>query len=139
MIRSLLHPRSLLVALAFALSAPAIYAASPACPNCDKQAGCSSYCRPYGQAVRQDLFRNYYVAPNCSRPAQMYLSPVPTPRLVGHTYVTYQPFMPHEFLYQHHRTYHHRYTNGPGRTTTRVTWGSSPFNSPFHGFGRRGR
>ena len=28
---------------------------------------------------------------------EMYVSPLPVPPNVGHTYVTYQPFMPHEY------------------------------------------
>ena len=54
-----------------------------------------------------DLFYNYYVPPvgPYSVGAQMYLCPRPTPPLVGHTYITYQPLMPHEFLYTHHRHY----------------------------------
>jgi hypothetical protein len=50
-----------------------------------------------------------------------YVAPRPTPAHVGHTYITYEPFMPHEFLYRHHRTYH-RDHGGGSRTTTRVRW-----------------
>jgi len=57
-------------------------------------------------AQAADLFYNYYVAGvNGGPPAQLYLVPRPTPPLVGHTYITYQPLMPHEMLYQHHRVY----------------------------------
>ena len=70
-----------------------------------------------------DLFYNFYVPPGgCAGvPAQLYVSPRPTPPLVGHTYVTYQPLMPHEFLYKHYRVYH-RCTPGAGRTKTVVIW-----------------
>ena len=46
-----------------------------------------------------DLFYNYYVPPTgyAGVGAQLYPSPRPTPPLVGHTYITYQPLMPHEF------------------------------------------
>lgn len=54
-------------------------------------------------AEAADLFYNYYVPGN--PPAQAFLCPRPTPPLVGHTYLTYQPFYPNEFLYRHHRTY----------------------------------
>jgi hypothetical protein len=54
-------------------------------------------------AQAADLFYNYYVPGN--PPAQAFLSPRPTPPLVGHTYITYQPFYPNEFLYHHKRTY----------------------------------
>ena len=72
---------------------------------------------------RPDLFRNYYVDPNCGGVgAQMYLAPHPVPPLVGRTYFTYQPLMPHEFLYQHKRSYHRYYNEGRGFTRTHVRW-----------------
>lgn len=84
--------------------------------------GCREY--QYGQP---DLFRNYYVPPNCGGVgASMYLSPVPVPAHVGHTYVTYQPFMPHEYLYAHHKTYHRSYDEGRGLTRTHVKYYSPP-------------
>ena len=62
---------------------------------------------PHVQAS-PDLFYNYYVPPGPAGgvPSQMYLSPHPTPPLVGHTWITYQPLMPHEFLYKHARNYY---------------------------------
>jgi hypothetical protein len=73
--------------------------------------------------VAPDLFYNYYVPPGgCGAPgAQLYVSPLPTPPYVGHTYITYQPLLPHEFLYEHHRTYHTEHPNGTW-TTTHVNW-----------------
>lgn len=73
--------------------------------------------------VSGDLFYNYYVPPgDCGGVgAAMYPCPRPTPPWVGHTYVTYQPLMPHEFLYRHHRQYY-RYHPGAGWTVTRVRW-----------------
>jgi hypothetical protein len=70
------------------------------------------------------LFANYYVVGD-SASAEMYLCPRPTPPLVGHTWITYQPLMPHEFLYTHHRKY---VTVNPGarRTVTSVRWGHDP-------------
>lgn len=70
-----------------------------------------------------NLFTNYYVPPGgCGgTAAQLYVSPRPTPPLVGHTYVTYQPLMPHEFLYPHSRTYVRR-NPGSGLTVTKVWW-----------------
>ena len=70
-----------------------------------------------------NLFYNYYVPAGSygGVPARLYLSPRPTPRVVGHTYVTYQPFMPHEFLYPHCRVYV-RYNSSGGWTRTAVTW-----------------
>ncbi len=59
----------------------------------------------------------YYVHPGPSvLGAQLYVCPRPTPPLVGHTYITYQPLAPHEFLYRHHRTYRvHHHHDGPTR------------------------
>jgi len=70
-----------------------------------------------------DLFYNFYVPP-CGwggAGAQLYLCPRPTPPMVGHTYVTYQPLMPHEFLYRHCRSYY-RKNPGAGWTRTKVWW-----------------
>ena len=88
------------------------------------RAQAQDYCGPYS---RPDLFYNYYVPPVscCDRGAEgaeLYVSPRPTPPLVGHTYITYQPLMPHEFMYHHHRCYYR--DNGPyaGITRTYVWW-----------------
>jgi hypothetical protein len=73
-------------------------------------------------AEGQDLFYNYYVAPGAGGvPAQLYLCPRPTPPLVGHTWITYQPLMPHEFLYHHQRKYIY-YHGGGSRTVTRIRY-----------------
>ncbi|QDU87296.1 hypothetical protein Pla175_06550 [Pirellulimonas nuda] len=65
-----------------------------------------------------DLFYNYYVGPQPSgTAAEMYVAPLPVPVSMGHTYTTYQPLMPHEMLYQHHRSY---YTHSPGAGWTRT-------------------
>jgi len=70
-----------------------------------------------------DLFYNYYVPPvgGGSVGAQMYPCPRPTPPLVGHTYITYQPLMPHEFLYKHARVYWTKHDDAPP-TRTSVIW-----------------
>jgi hypothetical protein len=76
--------------------------------------------RFYGQP---DLFYNYYAWPSCTGlGAELYISPRPVPPLVGHTYITYQPLMPHEFMYSHHRTYHRYYNGGQGLNRTLVTY-----------------
>ena len=81
--------------------------------------------RGYGQP---ELFYNYYVPGTCGGvPANLYLAPRPVPPLVGHTYYTYQPFMPHELLYQHHRTYYRYYNGGRGMTRVHVKWSRPPF------------
>jgi hypothetical protein len=66
---------------------------------------------------------NYHVHPGQAGMvgAQLYVSPRPTPPLVGHTYVTYPPLAPHEFLYHHHRVYN-TYNPGSGWTKTRARW-----------------
>ncbi len=86
---------------------------------------------PYGRynmqcgynVPQQDLFYNYYLAGGAGGgvPAQLYLSPRPTPALVGHTYITYQPLLPHEMLYKHHRTYYRTHPDGTG-VRTKITW-----------------
>jgi hypothetical protein len=75
------------------------------------------------QSTSGDLFYNYYVPPvgYGSVGAELYPCPRPTPPLVGHTYVTYQPLMPHEFLYQHHRVYWTGHADAPP-TRTSVHW-----------------
>jgi hypothetical protein len=74
----------------------------------------------YGQP---GLFHNYYVPAGSGRFAtQLYVAPLPVPTNVGHTYYTYQPLLPHELLYDHHRSYH-RYSNGGrGFNRTSVKW-----------------
>jgi hypothetical protein len=70
----------------------------------------------------QDLFYNYYVNSPCPvLGAQLYVSPRPVPPLTGHTYITYPPLMPHEFLYKHRRTYWTAHPDAPP-TMTRVHW-----------------
>lgn len=71
---------------------------------------------------KRDLFANYYVGPWPSgTAAQMYVSPLPVPEHVGHTYVTYQPLMPHEFLYKHTRS-HYAHTPGAGWYRSKTRW-----------------
>jgi hypothetical protein len=62
------------------------------------------------EAPTPDVFYNFYVppVPAGSAPglgAQLYVAPRPVPPRVGHTWYTYPPFMPHEFLYKHRRRY----------------------------------
>ncbi len=69
------------------------------------------------------LFANYYAPAGSAAgvTAQMYPCPRPTPPLVGHTYVTYQPLAPEEFLYQH--TDHYRTVNSDCSVTrTKVSY-----------------
>ena len=81
--------------------------------------------RWYGQP---DLFYNYYAWPSCTGVgAELYVSPRPVPPHVGHTFITYQPLMPHEFMYEHHRTYHRYYNGGQGLNRTHVKWYHVPW------------
>ena len=69
------------------------------------------------------LFYNYYAPTQGGGiPAGMYPAPRQVPLIVGHTYNTYQPLMPHEFMYRHYRAYHHYYNNGMGFTRTSVRY-----------------
>ncbi len=71
---------------------------------------------------KKDLFANYYVGPcPCGTAAQMYVAPQPVPANVGHTYVPYQPLMPHELMYKHTRS-HYAHTPGAGWTRSKVRW-----------------
>ena len=75
-------------------------------------------------AAHPDIFYNFYNGPTASgvgTPVQLYVAPRPTPPLVGHTYLTYPPLLPHEFLYHHHRHYYKYYHNG-GYTTSHVRY-----------------
>jgi hypothetical protein len=77
-----------------------------------------------------DLFYNYYVPPGggCGGVgAQLYVSPRPVPPLAGHTWITYQPLLPQEYMYGHCRTY---YTYHPGVGTTKTFVEYSTFR-PF--------
>ncbi len=78
------------------------------------------------EAGHPDLFYNYYQGPTAygtGQPAQLYISPRPTPPMVGHTWITYPPLNPHEFLYHHKRKYYKYYRNG-GWTSSCVRYSS---------------
>ncbi len=88
--------------------------------------GCNGGCFPR-PGRSPDLFYNYYQPPGCgSVGATLYMSPSPVPRHVGHTYITYQPFMPHEYMYRHHRTYYQYYDGGRGLTRTHIKYYTPP-------------
>ena len=80
-----------------------------------------------GQARAADLVYftggyGYYVQPGPGvLGAQLYLCPRPTPPLVGHTYITYQPLAPHEFMYKHSRVYRVRHPDDRP-TRVKVRW-----------------
>ncbi len=88
----------------------------------DPYAGSTGACRDRAYP-QPDLFYNFYAHGPCGGyPAQMYVSPKPVPPHVGHTFITYQPLMPHEFMYKHHRTYHQYYDGGRGLTRAKVIY-----------------
>jgi len=79
----------------------------------------------------QDLFYNFYAHPGpCGGVgAPMYVSPIPTPPHVGHTWITYQPFMPHHYMFPHKRKYvkyHYEQDcatlRSGGKTVTKIRW-----------------
>lgn len=72
----------------------------------------------------KDLFYNQYVGPGPgTAAAEMYVAPLPVPQHVGHTYGTYQPFYPNEYLYRHKRSYYN-YHRGAGWTRTNARYGT---------------
>ena len=74
-------------------------------------------------AGQPDLFYNYYPQGAANRVnAQMYLSPMPVPPNVGHTFYTYQPFYPHHMLYPHEDRFHRQYDCGRGMNRTRAVY-----------------
>ncbi len=79
---------------------------------------------------RPDLFYNFYSQGNCNQAnAQLYVSPLPVPHFVGHTFSTYQPFYPHEYMYWHKNRYHNFYDNGRGMNRTRALYYAPPIRT----------
>ena len=71
---------------------------------------------------KQDLFANYYEGPDPSGTAAgMYISPRPVPPHVGWTYTTYQPYMPHEYMYKHTRS-HYAWNPGAGWSRAKIRY-----------------
>jgi hypothetical protein len=104
--------RIVLVSGAYLITAAALWLTLPQIANAELKAGWNGK-RHISYQQQKDLFYNYYAQPGPynGAAAQMYVCPRPVPPFVGHTWVTYQPLMPHEFLYQHKRAY---YTHNPG-------------------------
>jgi len=94
---------------------------------------------PQRRSVQGDIFYNHYAydhQTNQGVPAQLYMSPVPTPPIVGHTYFTYQPLMPHEYMYGHHRDYWRATPDGSWSHTS-VKYMTGPRWYPTMSFFRR--
>ncbi len=86
--------------------------------------GIAGGARTYGHP---HLFYNYYTHGYSNGVnAQMYVSPQPVPPFVGHTFMTYQPLEPHQYLYWHKDTYHNHYDGGRGLNRTRAVYYSPP-------------
>ena len=91
--------------------------------------GCCANCGGSGN----DLFYNYYAPQTGAEggvPTDMYAAPHDTPHPAIQTYYTYQPWLPHEHLYHHNRSYL-QYNGDYGMTRTNVSWGSSPIIRHF--------
>ncbi len=88
--------------------------------------GMDSYANLLGKGT-QPLFDNYFTQGNAnSAEAALYISPIGVPAWVGHTYNTYQPLYPHQFLYQHHDRYHSYYDEGRGLNRTHASYYAPP-------------
>lgn len=88
--------------------------------------------RDYGHP---DLFYNHYTQGYANTTnAQMYVSPVPVPPQVGHTYITYQPFQPEEMTYWHTNRYHKYYDNGRGMNHTKIHYYAPPVRTAASNF-----
>lgn len=85
------------------------------------------------QAQGPQLFGNQYTQGASDQiTAPMYLSPVPVPPNVGHTYYTYQPLYPHEFMHLHGHRYHNYYDRGRGLNRTGVHYYVPPARTAAH-------
>ena len=120
---------SVLFAMSLLLAAMFGFSAAPTA-NAEEQAKAAcAHC----QALKNgnpNLFYNFYAPEECGGlPATMYVAPQPVPASVGHTYITYQPMMPHEMLYPHHRSYYRYYDGGRGMTRAHVRYYRSPFSA----------
>ena len=88
--------------------------------------GMDNYANLLGKGT-QPLFDNYFTHGNANAAeAALYMSPIGVPGWVGHTYNTYQPFYPHQFLYQHHDRYHSYYDGGRGLNRTHASYNAPP-------------
>lgn len=103
---------------------PAKATAAPQEPAVLKQAPVANPIQAEGEVpVNPRLFYNYYSPTQGGGiPAVIYPAPKQVPLIIGHTYNTYQPLMPHELLYRHNRSYHNYYPNGAGFTRTFIRY-----------------
>ena len=93
------------------------------------QGNCCPWNRPYTEESQPDVFHDFYQPGNGGVPARAFPAPFPAPPRAGRSYTTYQPFMPNEWLYMHHRTYHQHYNMGMGLNRTSVAWYGTPIRT----------
>ena len=101
-------------------------AQQPVCANAE--------CRQW-PTYTPNLNNNYLTPAYCgANPAQLYVSPGPVPAWVGHTYITYEPLMPHNQMYPHYDSYHRYHDQGRGLTRTKVVYPKPVFKTmAFYG------
>ncbi|MEQ1828107.1 MAG: hypothetical protein ABL921_19260 [Pirellula sp.] len=88
--------------------------------------GADSFANMLGKGT-QPLFDNYFTRGHANQAeAGLYISPIGVPGWVGHTYNTYQPLYPHQYLYQHHDRYHSYYDQGMGLNRTSAKYYAPP-------------
>ncbi|MEM7477178.1 MAG: hypothetical protein AAF483_19520 [Planctomycetota bacterium] len=92
----------------------------------------SANAQQYGNGPQ--LFANQYSNGANQATAQMYLSPVPVPAWVGHTYYTYQPLYPHHYMHPHSDRFHNYYDGGRGLNRTRVHYSTAPLRTAIQSF-----
>ena len=97
---------------------------APQEPAVLKQAPAATPIQPQGAVPSNPrLFYNYYSPTQGGGiPSAIYPAPKQVPLIIGHTYNTYQPLMPHELMYRHNRSYHNYYPNGAGFTRTFIRY-----------------
>ncbi len=84
----------------------------------------------WGHRQVQPLFDNYFTQGRANQAeAALYISPTGVPGWVGHTYHTYQPLYPHQFLYQHSDKYHSYYDRGFGLNRTKASYWAPPVHT----------
>ena len=66
----------------------------------------------------------------CGLPVPLYPVPYSTPPVVGHTYFSYPPLMPHHSL--HHFPKAYSYRHAPGLSRTNVLWHASYVHSAWN-------
>ena len=112
-----------MISRSFCWVALAVVVAAGICPSVS-QAVEGKCKRIISYQDKRDLFYNFYEGPQpCGTAAQMYISPLPVPANVGHTYTTYQPWMPHEYMYKHVRS-NYAYHPGAGWTRAKTRYGT---------------